>query len=101
MRFLPSWGVRFGHFIDKISIASQVVIVIRNLSASAGNIRDVGSNPRVRKIPPEEGMSIHFSILAWRIPWTQEPGVLQSTGHRNLVGYSPQNHKESKTTEAT
>ena len=28
--------------------------------------------------PLEKGMSNHFSILAWRIPWTEEPGVLQS-----------------------
>ena len=28
--------------------------------------------------PLEEGMAIHFSILAWRIPWTEEPGSLQS-----------------------
>ena len=27
----------------------------------------------------EESMTIHFSILAWRIPWTEEPGGLQST----------------------
>ena len=26
----------------------------------------------------EEGMETHFSILAWRIPWTEEPGELQS-----------------------
>ena len=30
--------------------------------------------------PLEEGMAIHSSILAWRIPWTEEPGRLQSTG---------------------
>ena len=30
--------------------------------------------------PLEEGMIIHSSILAWRIPWTAEPGGLQSTG---------------------
>ena len=30
--------------------------------------------------PLEEGMSTHFSILAWRIPWTEEPGGLQSIG---------------------
>ena len=29
--------------------------------------------------PLEEGMETHSSILAWRIPWTQEPGGLQST----------------------
>ena len=33
--------------------------------------------------PLEEGMAIHSSILAWRIPWTEEPGRLQSMGlHR-------------------
>ena len=30
--------------------------------------------------PLEEGMEIHFSILAWRILWTEEPGGLQSRG---------------------
>ena len=35
-------------------------------------------------------MSTHASILAWRTPWTEEPGRLQSIGH-----------KESGTTEAT
>ena len=28
--------------------------------------------------PLEEGMATHSSILAWRIPWTEEPGKLQS-----------------------
>ena len=36
----------------------------------------------------EEEMTIHFSILAWRTPWTEEP-----------VGYSPWGRKESDTTE--
>ena len=30
--------------------------------------------------PLEEGMETHSSILAWRIPWTEEPGGLQSKG---------------------
>ena len=30
--------------------------------------------------PLEENMATHFKILAWRIPWTEEPGRLQSTG---------------------
>ena len=33
-----------------------------------------------REDPLEEGMATHSSILAWRIPWTEEPGGLQSTG---------------------
>ena len=34
----------------------------------------------VGKIPLEKGIATHSSILAWRIPWTEEPGGLQSTG---------------------
>ena len=30
--------------------------------------------------PLEKGMATHCSILAWRIPWTEEPGGLQSMG---------------------
>ena len=36
--------------------------------------------------PLEEGMATHSSILAWEIPWTQEPGGLQSMGSQR-VGY--------------
>ena len=32
----------------------------------------------------EEGMAIHSSILAWRVPWTEEPGRLQSTGSQKV-----------------
>ena len=48
-----------------------------NLPANTGNIRDAGSIPGLDD-PLEEGMVTHSSILAWRIPWTEEPGVLQS-----------------------
>ena len=34
--------------------------------------------------PMEEGMATHSSILAWRIPWTEEPGGLQSTGSQRV-----------------
>ena len=33
-----------------------------------------------REDPLEEDMATHFSILAWRTPWTEEPGRLQSVG---------------------
>ena len=32
--------------------------------------------------PLEKGMATHSSILAWRILWTEEPGKVQSTGHK-------------------
>ena len=34
--------------------------------------------------PLEEGMATHFGILAWRIPWTEEPGGLQSIGSQRV-----------------
>ena len=34
--------------------------------------------------PLEKGMATHSSILAWRIPWTEEPGGLQSMGSQEL-----------------
>ena len=34
--------------------------------------------------PLEEGMATHYSILAWRIPWTEEPGGLQSMGLQTI-----------------
>ena len=35
--------------------------------------------------PLEEGMATHSSILAWRIPWTEEPGGLQSMGSQRVA----------------
>ena len=32
--------------------------------------------------PLEKGMATHSNILSWRIPWTEEPGGLQSMGHK-------------------
>ena len=37
-----------------------------------------------REDPLEEGMATHSSILAWRIPWTEEPGGLQSIASKEL-----------------
>ena len=34
--------------------------------------------------PLEEGMATHSGILAWRIPWTEESGGLQSTGSQGI-----------------
>ena len=37
-----------------------------------------------RDIPLEKEMATHSSMLAWRIPWTEEPGGLQSTGSQRV-----------------
>ena len=55
---------------------------VKNPPANAGDIRDVSSIPELGR-SPGVGMATHSSILAWRIPWTEEPDGLQTTGlHR-------------------
>ena len=62
--------------------ASQVALVVKSPTASAGDIRDSGSTLGLVTFL-EEGMATHSSILAWRIPWTEDLGRLQSIGlHR-------------------
>ena len=39
-----------------------------------------GLSPWVRKTPLEKEIATHSSILSWKVPWTEEPGGLQSTG---------------------
>ena len=64
------------------------MLVIKNLSASAGDVRDVGSIPKSGKIP-------------WRRVQQPTPVFLpgESQGQRSLVGYIPQGLKESDKTE--
>ena len=58
----------------------QVVPVVKNLPANAGDtslIPGSGSSPG-------GGNDNYSSVLAWKIPWTEEPGRLQSTGSQRL-----------------
>ena len=68
--------------------------MVKNLPANAG---DVGLSFLGQEDPLEEEMAAHSSILAWEIPWTEEPGRLQSTGHKrvghNLVAEQQQKKK--------
>ena len=59
--------------------------MVKDLPASAGDIRDAGSIPGSGRSPGGEGMATHSSILAWRIPWTEEPGGLQSIGSQKVA----------------
>ena len=53
--------------------------VVKNLPVKAGGTRALSSIPG-REDPLEKEMASHSSILTWRIPWTEEPGRLQSMG---------------------
>ena len=56
-----------------INWASEVVLVVKNLPANAGD-RETWVQSLGQEDPLEEGVATHSSILAWRIPWTEEPG---------------------------
>ena len=53
--------------------------MVKNRLVKEGDIRDLGLIPG-QEDPLEEGMATHSSTLAWRIPWTEEPGGLQFIG---------------------
>ena len=59
------------------SLEAQVVKNLRAIQKS--QVRSLG-----REDPLEKGMATHSSILAWEIPWTEEPGGLQSMGSQRV-----------------
>ena len=60
--------------------ASQAALVVKNPPVNAEDVRDMGVQSLGQEDPLEKEMAAHSSILAWRIPWTEEPGRLQSIG---------------------
>ena len=60
---------------------------VKNLPAvQETRVRSLGQED-----PREKGMATHSSILAWRIPWTKEPGGLQSMGSQRVRNDSATN----------
>ena len=70
--------VSFGFFIFFLSMQCYHVLFfsVKNLPA----MQETGVRFLGREDPLEQGMATHSSILAWRIPWTEESGGLQATG---------------------
>ena len=63
-----------------ISNQSLVAQMVKNLSVMQETwVQSLGWED-----PLEEEMATHSSSLAWRIPWTEEPGVLQSMGSQRV-----------------
>ena len=65
------------------SATPQVPLLEKNPSANAGDTRDVGLIRRSGE-PLEKEMATHTSILTWEIPWTEDPGRLQSMGSQRV-----------------
>ena len=65
--------------------ASPVVQRIKESTINHRRHRRCRFDPWVGKIPLEEGMATHCTILAWRIPRTEEPGGLPSMGSQRVT----------------
>ena len=57
--------------------------MVKNPAMQETRVRSLGWED-----PLEKGMANHASILAWRIPWTEEPGGLQPMGSQNRTQLS-------------
>ena len=57
--------------------------VVKNLPAAL-EMQEMRVRSLDREEPLEEEMATHTSILVWRIPWTEEPGGLQSIGSQRI-----------------
>ena len=70
------------YYMDQILIprASLVAQTVKNLPA----VQETQVQSQGQEDSLEKGMATHSSILAWRIPWTVEPGGLQSTGSQRV-----------------
>ena len=65
-------------------MASQGALGVKNARANVGYLRDLCSIPGSGRSSGKE-MAIHCSIIAWEIPWTEEPaGLLQSMGSQRV-----------------
>ena len=47
-------------------------------------MQETGVRSLGQEDPPEKEMAIHSSTIAWKIPWTEEPGRLQSMGSQRV-----------------
>ena len=67
----------------------QVALVVKNSPADAEDVRSLSFDVRSlgQEDPLEKEMAPHSNILAWKIPWMEDPSRLQSTGLKR-VGHS-------------
>ena len=65
------------------TLTSQVVLVVKYPAANTGDFRNAGSISGLEDSLEKE-MATLSSIIAWRIPWTEEPGGLQSMGLKRV-----------------
>ena len=64
----------------RVSYITYRAFVVAQMVKNPPTMQEIQIRSLGREDPLEKGMATHSSIPAWRIPWTEEPGGLQSTG---------------------
>ena len=78
--------ISYGHIITGVIL--HLTCLVAQIVKNPPGMRETQVQSLGQEDPLEEGMATHSSMLAWRIPWTEEP-----------AGYSPWSWKEWDTTE--
>ena len=81
IKYLRMPHTRLGVLHKLVHLLSQETLAVKNPRSNAGDARHVGSIPGLGRSSGVESGN-HPSSLAWKIPWTEEHGGLQSMGHR-------------------
>ena len=80
---LAGWHLNYYWSQSSPRRASQVVLAVKNLPANARDVRDKGFISGLGRSPGGgNGNPLQYSC--WRIPWTEEPGRLQSMGSQRV-----------------
>ena len=88
LSFKPPFSLYSFTFIKKLVISSSLSVIRASLVAQTVKCLPTMQETRVRslgrEVPLEKKMATHSSILAWKIPWTEESGRLQSMGSQRV-----------------
>ena len=77
------WWLNEYHLLKHLNSSCQIVLVVKIPPANTGDTTEVGSTPGLGRCP-RVGNGNPLWYFAWRIPWTEEPGELQSIGSQSM-----------------
>ena len=72
------------HEIFQVRILEQVEFPVAQAVKNPPAMKEIRVRSLGQEDPLEKGLATHSSILAWRMPWTEKPGGLQSTGSQRV-----------------
>ena len=67
-----------------MAVSPEVTLLVAQMVECLPAVQETRVRPLGHEDPLEKGKATHSSILAWRIPWTEEPGGLQSVGSQRV-----------------